>query len=745
MALKTDITQAVENISNKDVFDLKLVSDIIVQLNIVRKNTKMYPNGHPAMESSVNRALAFLDSHFAYTDELAMAVTANSLIIGEQHLPSSHPIFAEFASYLHEQSVYSLCIKQGVTGDELVAANRALMGEPEYAPAKGETLQQKFIELGVAAIEVKVLSWDNADFLDKDVIDLDKELQKDVAGETSWEDYVRRLLQKGAEDALTMADDGIELTNVDPENLAKFLNSLEKKKDDGLSYDKVVASYLRGINSSGHTLDGVKDTRVKAGFVNLVNNLSLGLRSELLDSARKFSSRSQEVTAKILDRKKAGLVLDTMEDLNQVQGRISPKMFELIDTLAAFDDTPASEDDEKITPEQAEAFAKVMRSFFSTAGFARPPAIADRREFLKSLQKKSDEPQKGADREFNESLAQIQYIRTMLDLLEIAPNPESAESESQILAELIAGYAKTGKWDNVILIWKELIAMEAKLAEKKTMVSDFCRKARTQFWRPDNITLISEAILEYGVDKAEEMADMLKVSGAECASQMVEALAVEQEDLVIDVLAGIIADLSEHTMGFVKRKLSGQPWTVVKNMLSVIQLTRDASMEKRVERFLEDPRTELKLKALETLVILDTSSAPALIIRHIRNSDPEVSVGAINIARLVRNRHVTKELLDIITAKLTFAIDYDLERKLEAVRSLSWIRDNDILPQLYDVALRKRFFKSADHARLRVEIYRSLFKYDGDIINDFIELGLKGGDAQVANMCNSLKRKITAS
>jgi len=747
MTLETDITPAFKKTSGKDAFDLKLVSDIIVQLNIVRKNTKMYPNGHPAMETSVNRALSFLDSHFAYADELAMAVTANSLIIGEQHLPSSHPIFAEFAFFLHEQSVYSICIKQGVTGDELVAANRILMGEDEYAPAKGETLQQKFIDFDVTAIELKVLSLDAADFMDKDVIDLDKELQKDVAGETSWEDYVRRLLQKGADDAFTMADDGIELTNVDPEKLAKFLNSLEKKKDDGLSYDKAVASYLQGISSSGQALGGVKNARVKADFVGLVNNLSLGLRSELLDSARNFSSRSQEVTAEVLDRKEAGIVLDTMEDLNKAQSRISPKMFELVDTLAAFDDTPAPdvEDDEKLTPEQTNVFAKTMQSFFSTSGFAKPPAVADRREFLKSLQKKSKDQEKGIDREFNESLAQIQYIRTMLDLLETAPDKKFAESESQILADLIAEYAESGIWDNVILIWKELTSMEAKFAEKNPLLSDFCRKARSQFWRPDNITLISEAILGYGVEKAEEMADMLRASGAECASQMVEALAVEEDEPVIAVLAGIVADLSEHTMKFVKRKLTGQPWKVVRNMLSMIQLTHDTSMEKKVEQLLESPRAELKLKALETLVMLDTSSAPALVIRHMRDTDPEVSLGAINIAGLVRNRHVNRELMDIITAKLTLAIDYNLENKLAAVRSLSMIRDNDCLKQLYKVASRKRFFKSADHARLRVEIFRSLFKYNSDIINDFIELGLGIGDAQIANMCNSLRRKMSGA
>ena len=124
--------------AREEVIDLKLVSDIIVQFNIVRKNTKIYPSGHPRLNASLERVLDLLDQHFAYAEKLPLGITRESLLVGERELPRGNPIFAEFAKQLHERSIFSLILTRGVDSNELLVFNLALSPFVDAGKIKAE-------------------------------------------------------------------------------------------------------------------------------------------------------------------------------------------------------------------------------------------------------------------------------------------------------------------------------------------------------------------------------------------------------------------------------------------------------------------------------------------------------------------------------------------------------------------------------------------------------------------------------
>jgi len=227
------------NVDAQSSFDLRLVSDILMQLNVVRKNTVLYPRGHPQLEASLSRITRFLEKHFAYHSSLTLAVTRDSLILGEWELPRTNPIFQELASHLHEHSIYQISFSPGITSEEIHLLCRVLSGDP-LCIERGEKVTDALVRMGITHVSLSVLDVSQFEFSDETEVDLDEQLLCEGSSGASWQNYIRALLEKGAEEALTEEEDGIELTNVDPVLLAQFLNQMEKRTSKKLSYDREI-------------------------------------------------------------------------------------------------------------------------------------------------------------------------------------------------------------------------------------------------------------------------------------------------------------------------------------------------------------------------------------------------------------------------------------------------------------------------------------------------------------------------
>lgn len=457
--------------------DIRLVGEIITQLNIVRKNTALYPRGHPQMEASLTRALGFLERHFSYSDRLSLALTRDSVMIGDVELSSRNPIFREYASVLHDRSVYSLVLEKGLDLDNLYSYNRILSGDSTLV-TKGEPLDKALARNSVSFIKIELLDERKFTFEPIDEIDLDRQLEEQGSSGASWQSHIKRLLEKGADEALTEDEDGIELTNVDPELLADFLNKLEKRAGHDLSYDKAVAKHLLTSGQDNGNLAGLGDNQVRADFVDLVESLDADFRARLLSGDFLFSSRAKGMTPAILETPPARVLLDVLDDINKWKLKIEPKILKIIDTMAFLDSAHVMPDfdgngwDEDKTHE----FSQMATSFLATGGFRGQGRIEDRKLLAARLEAVAVAEAQGCQNARTENSVAVELGRsaiawhqgtTLLDLLERTRDEGEMEVLARTLADCVTNAAKDGLWDLLTYLWEQLGLLEKAALEKR--------------------------------------------------------------------------------------------------------------------------------------------------------------------------------------------------------------------------------------------------------------------------------------
>ena len=734
-------------------FDLKLVSDILMQMNIVRKNTVLYPRGHPQLEASLSRIAGFLEQHFQYHPDLTLAVTRDSLILGEWEMPRTNPIFQELAAHLHERSIYQISLAKGVTGDEIHIFCRVLSGDP-LVIERGEDLVPALTRHGVTHLSLSILDVSQFEFSEESEVDLDEQLATEGKSGASWQNYIRALLEKGVEEeAFTQEEDGIELTNVDPVLLSQLLNRMERQREQHVSYDRVVANYVRELGDPTLALEQVKDTQVKENFLALVSSLNAELRGALLSRDFEFSARSRYVSAAVFDCPAAKILLDALSDINRWGMKIDPRILTLVDRLASLDaDTesdvcaPAALDED-----EEHDFSQMTLAFLTTTGF-RPRAYPDDRRRL--AQRLVDEvagqisqkdlkcrSAKGLASEMAPESVADHLAETVLDLLEDSEEIFFIEECSRLASDLVNEEVEKGRWDRLVYLWNELSAIEAQASSSEK--ADLCRKARSQFWHPENITRITGGILTRGLKNSAELADILRELARHSAELMVKALCEATDEGSRRVLADLVAELYGHTRDFVLAAIVAEDGAfALEGLVAVVRKARDKGALTLLENLLAHKDSGVRVAALSALTELGHPNAARHIVSALSDPDPAFALGAIPVAGTIHDAEVIEALLNVVRDDRLLKVDYDMSRKREAVKALAFIGSQEALPVLLKLLSSKKLFNAKEFGKLKVDIFRSLDGYDPEKLGPFIELGVKSGDVTVAGICENLRIKM---
>lgn len=732
-------TQPPAGAAGRSALDVALVSGLLVQLNILRKNTKIYPDGHPALVASGGRAARLLREFHTRTDTFALTISRDTLQVGQYQMPRNNPIVAEFATHLHNQSVYAFSLKRGITDSELAQVIR-LLGSDAAALPPGSSLPEAVIQASRGLAEVRLLEWGEAEFVDVAELDLAEPTRPEEAAGRSWESFIRRLLHRG-DDALLGGEEGIALSTLGAERLAKLVDRLEDPRK-GAADHGILADYVR---------EGTAEETGQQRLLRLANSLEPGFRAELTRVPRLFTTRPSEATERLLEEKDAVLALGVLERLNATGPPIDPRLVSLLDGLAdGRRHTPAWRPPLE-RPSQEREYSEHLQALLSARGFPPPPPTADAEAALRKLESDLQFRIGGEPGIAQNPLAALpalatpeHYATTLLDLLAGTTDPRVAERRARLLAGLIADHAQAGHWGIVLTLWRGLGALEAAAAPPFPELPELCRQAKTQTWNPEDHPRLATAILSYGLDKADFLADILRVTGRTQGQQIVDTYAQEGRESALAALFPLIVELKEQTMPHVLRLLDDKRPAVVCRMLQLLQQFADPTPLRKIEGLVARSDRTVKLEALRTAALLGSPKAPAFLVQLIQSPDPALSVGAIAIARLAPQAGVIRALREVLTAPRWFRRSYDLDRKVEAARSLLGMGKSELFADVYRAISRRPFFHLRDFLRLRLEVFRALARADLPGLGDFIRLGRSLRDAEIASLCRELERRQRA-
>ncbi|MBI4537475.1 MAG: hypothetical protein HY712_05915 [candidate division NC10 bacterium] len=729
---------APQTAASKAALDVKLASDLLIQLNIIRKNARIYPDSHPALRASVGRAARLLQAFFKENEAFSLTVARNTVQIGKHRLSPGNPVVAEFAAHLRDRSIHSMSLKRGIQEEGLARIGRLLSRDPKTL-ASEIPLGEAVAQASGGYAEVRLLDWNASEFAEVLEIDLSDRSASPGSSESSWNAFVRRLLQRGDE-ALLGGEQGLALSDVGGEKLAALADRLEAAQDR-LADRQALADYVREGAS------GEEDTPHNR-LLRLANTLESRLRNELIRTARQFAARSLKGAETLLNEKDVQLVLRVFEQVNAKGLPVTTKVVALVEALAGKAGEAARWRAIVERPSQEREFCEHVQALLSAQGFPAPPATEDPAQALRKLEEDL-RLRTGSASTGSALLATLpklseleHYVTTLQDLLAGAASLAVAEAHARTLASLIAGQAQAGNWGIVLIVWRGLSEIEARTAPDNPALSDLCRKAKTQSWSPEEHPRLATAILSYGLDKAEFLSDILRVSGRTQGQQIVEAFAVEGRAAAQPALLALIVELREQTMPHVLRLLDDKRSAVVCRMLQLLQKFGDPTPLRKIEGLVGRPAVDVKLETLRTLAVLKSPKAPLLLRRAIGSPDERLSVGAIAIAQLIPSPEVSRALLEILRAPRWFKRTFDTDRKVEAARSLIAMQKAELLSEVYRCIARRPIFHAREFRRLRVEAFRTLINADASELGDLLRLGRRLGEPEITGICKELERRV---
>ena len=710
--------------------DLKLASSILVQLNVLRKNTRIYADTHPALLASVQRALQHLEQFFSHGDDFSLVVTKDSAHVGGVEIPLQNAVVAEFVTFLHDQSVYVLTVKRGISGEALLKVVRLLAADT--GSLQGVPLDLAAAEAGGGHVELRLVEWSSSEFVEVTEVDL-TQARDGTAGENSWESFIRHLLQQGADDLQTWA------AGLGADRIAAAATAEEPSGPGQAAADaQTIGKVLQGAAGAGAPAGVWERVRRVASCVDP------GLRLEMLQSLQPPATSPQD--AAILEEQDSRLVLEVLEGLTGAGAQVHPKAVRLAEALAGVDRTGQEWRVAQLDRAgRARELSENLRAFLTSTGFP-PPPVADSTEEPLRLESAAppaaDGGQAPAGELFGAAARTVRphYASTLLDLLQGATTPAIVELCGRALAGFIQTSALAGNWDAVTAAWTGLADLAAR-PELGPSIRDACEKAKTQYGDAEKLARLAASLLAFGVDKARALLDIVRLAGPSQAAPLVEAVARDERESVLPVLLPLLIEMKAETLPHVYQRLADTRGAVICRMLRVLQQMGDRDFGK-VEKLLARPELEVRLEALRSLALLGSPRAPALLLRVIRGTEGPLALGAIEMSRHVSSPEVTEALLAILRDSRWNKPDYDLERKAEAARALIAAGRPEALHALCQLIAKRPLFHGKAFQRLRVEIFQALAKADVTGVEEFLRLGRGLREPEIATSCREIERRL---
>jgi hypothetical protein len=673
----------------------KLAAGILVQLNILRKNSRIYADGHPALQAAVRRTLQLLEQFFAGGEELSLTVTRDSLFFGAHEFPSQNPVVAEFIASLHDLSIYVFTLKPGLTETELVQLTRILSGEQKPETALDAAVGR--VTGGHA--DVRLIDWSASEFTDEAEIDL-------TAGgseATSWEAFIRHLLQQGGDDLA--GTPGLPVAGRGEEPPA-------------------------GPAPGGSSAAAMGWGRVRGA----ARCIGPDLRPGILDGLSPPDAPALRQAVAFLDEPAAQPVLEALETLAGTGRTVHPKALALGEALAApgplGTEWPA---DRLGRPTEA---ATGIRTLLELEGF--PPPLAG--DPLPRVPGDAADPA-AALGPAGIGNVRRHYAGLLVDLLPAATKPATAEACARALADLILASAAAADWEAVGAAWRgtdRLLSRE----DLTPALRDLCSMARTQFGDQDRLSRLAAAVLARGIPQTDALVDILRLAGPVTVPPLIEAL-VRAEESVLPALIALAVEMREHTLARVLELLDDPRETVVCRMLEVLRVLRDPEHLARIEKLLGHRQLPVRLEALRTMAMLGSRRAPALLVRGIQASSEEMALGAIVAARHTPHADVIRALLAVATDTPRWGKrGPSLPRKIEAARSLIAMGQREPLRELHRLVCRRPFFRAKAFRQLQIEIFRALAETEVPDAESFIQVGRNIGDAEITASCREMERRL---
>jgi len=749
--------------------DINRLSEAVIELNIARKNVSMYPPGHVQVEKSVARAYAILNELVSVWSRITIGVAKDTLLVGEEQLDSTNPVFTDFAVALNRREIAAVTFVPGLKQQEVAKFEQILSTAPEKIIAHGG-IEKVFSKAKMANIIIQALDYSGFHLTEEEEITL-SESREESSDASMWQDFVSQLVS----DTLDPSGEGLspeDSLHIPPAELAKFLN--ESKVDPetaAQSYESIVAQYIRRVTERKQLPE--EQSATLAGLINVIQNLKPDLRKQFLSAAFQClaSDNLSSIAEDLLQGFPDDMVIEMIRQANE-EGREIPRALLNVVQRMSFTQEEDEYDDE------AEGVTEDGRPLEES-----PRPDASQEEMEKLFEVKTDKGKGDSEydatlealakpvgpeemrlaeafpiEEYMETLADghiaLQLGQALLAFMEADIDDEHYKALLEKLLVLLPDLLEHGAFSFLLEISDTLRRhgeekspddldtlaerpVPAERAKRHNQKGDGVRKmaldALRTFNDPDFVSKAVSAFDTWADEKGQEAADFLMALGPSSLPQVIDLYGEEESPRRSKVLFRLLVNFGEAAATEAQERLDDTRGHFVRNLLVLIEHVGTHEAVDHVRPLVKHDDREVRMEALAILLKHKDPGSVPLLREALLSKDKDISSRAVSLAGQYGGDDVAEDLASMVKTRPFLRSGYGLNEKI--IHALGEIGNHHAVPVLEKLARSKWMLYPNTLLRMKVVLFESLERYPKGSLERLLGIGEKLDNPRIRRAC----------
>ncbi len=722
-------------VANGEPAGAKLLTDVIIQLNIARKNVLSYPKGHPLINTTIDKAFELLEKLLTIKNEIIIGVAKDALLVGEEYLDVKSTVFKDFALALNKKAIASVTFIQPIKKEEFIKFHDIISAEQEK-DAEFEDIIRETNKTEMENIKLKVLDYKAFRIIEEKRHDTQKKADK------LWDSFIRAFL----ENLLDLIDDdeGEDLSEsimTSPASLAEMLNQKDIAEISQALCDTTVSSFLNKMGNSE------EERKISLGrLTELISNLKPELREQFLASVIQHVTEKPDSADDILPEFPEILLNDVIEIISDKEKKVPATVLTLLQKLI---DTVQEDED-------ASGWAKIERDTLGdlteneiknilTSSSKESSTPRDYSDILTKLASSAKPSETGvADKEMQKAVDKLnieeKMVNIIFELLHSTPSGEEFSKLTGKLGEMSIFFLEIGQFHMLTKIYNVLAGY---IKSNNETFSKTSSEAIQFFSEQSFMDEVINSFTLWGEEKHEEIAILIKKIGSRFLPHLLDALSSEKDPQKKNIFVQIITTFgSASTSEAIKRVEDTDPY-FIRRLITILRQSNNRNLIPAIQRFLKHSDTKVQIEALRALLHLKAPDISELVSVKISSKDHYTSNSAISLAGVYKVKNAKDLMLNIIRKNLFWGTN--IKKREACAKSLGEIGDPAVLPELGKICKARGLLNRKALKRLKVSIVHSITGYPPEKAVEFLEAqsGSDGSkDNEIQKACAETLDKI---
>jgi hypothetical protein len=648
--------------------DTKLLSNLVYQLNIVRRQVGAYPPGHQVVRASAERTIKILENLKISASQVTIGVARDRLMLGGAPLDPKNPVYREYAQALFAHGIISQTLQYGLSAEELCQFSSLLACKPEELLTRGG-IAEAMLQAGLQHLSITLL--DDSRFATRAVTPTGHPEESAKTNGCLWEQFVRSMLT--GSDAEGFAP-GVLADLNSPRGLAGQVSEAQPGDEVAsmADYDQAIITFLRGLDRE--QLSRGQHDEMLDRFRDFIGALHTPLRRQFLSSTFFALTVHEESAGRLLSRFPGAMLMDALDDLNARQVPVSSFILQVLSKLPA--DGAGfplpGQGGGHLSDAEAEERLKLVFAEHQAADFVPE----DYQMVLGGLPSPGAPPVLPADTvaellaEIHEQALEHRLCAIVSYLLQHDPDGTDCEDLTVHLQPFVQHFIATGDFAALIDLYRQLTDGEEVARHKQDGIF-----ARHGFLRE-----IIGSIPLWFKEKRQDILHLIRVIGPPFAPLLLDQLAEEPDRALRQQYLALLAEMGPEIRQEVAARLSDDRWQLVRNLVVLLRGLQDPQIVTLLEPLFRHPHESVRQEVLKTAFFCKDQHADPALLQELEGSGALPPLWAIGLARYSRDVRVRERLLQLLhLAPLT---KEGLLVQLAAVTALGQLGRPEALPEL---------------------------------------------------------------